>query len=342
MLKRLFPILCCILAVLSFNSCYYQQYRTDAWDVDDSASDSLDFVDQHHYSIGYNFVVQADSLPLCTEIPFRAQLLSVIPDSVTVHRYDDLVVAEIAIVPEDVTDSVWIKVARDQETQGWVKESLLLYSVSPDDPISIAIYKFSGNHLWGTFFLIGLVLVVFLMHLVSSRQIRSTSSASSASHLKSPFLRTIFSPYPTLLRLTLSGSAVFYASLQLFAPQLWTEFYFHPTLNPFAVPPLLGAFLFSVWVMLIFFIATVDDCFRQLSVGRAVLYLLVTVTVLAVLYLFFSLSTLVYVGYPLFVLFCIYSVYHYIKRVRPRYRCGHCGAPLHEKGCCPYCGTNNE
>ena len=37
-----------------------------------------------------------------------------------IFRGDELVVAAFAIIPEDSIDSVWVKVAHDQLTQGWV------------------------------------------------------------------------------------------------------------------------------------------------------------------------------------------------------------------------------
>lgn len=330
----------CLLALLCLNSCFYRHHREGAWDADSEQADSVDFFEKHHYTVGYTFVVQADSLSLCTEIPSRAQFLSVAPDSVMAYSADELIVSDFCIVPEDSVDSVWVKVARDQATQGWLRETTLLPSVSPDDPISIAIYNFSGNHVWGTFSLMGIVLFVLSIQFLF--YIRSAKGRQGDKGAKHFFWKSIYSPYPTLLRIVFSGSAVFYSSIQLFAPHMWSEFYFHPTLNPFAVPPLLGAFLFSVWIMLLFFFATLDDAFRQLSFGRFMLYMLLTITVLAILYLFFSLTTLVYLGYPLYLCFLLWSLFRYFKKLRPRFRCGKCGKPFHARGICPHCGSENE
>lgn len=340
-MKRILFILCSMFLVLQLSSCYYQHHRTDAWDADDTVSSTFDFVEKHHYSVGYNFVVQKNMLSLCTEIPSRAQQLSIMPDSVYVRKGDDIIVADIAIVQEDESDSVWVKVARDQETQGWVRESTLLPSVSPDDPISNAIYVFSGNHVWGTFLLVGIVLFTLFVQMWWRYVHQQRKDSRFWAHVLVPLNFSICSIYPTLLRIALSGAAVFYASIQLFAPHVWADFYFDPTLNPFAVPPLLGAFLFSAWLILLFVFATVDDTFRQLSFGKSMLYLLYTITVLAILYLFFSLTTLVYVGYPFYFLFCVFSIYRYITKLRPRYRCGRCGMPIHDKGICPRCHTKN-
>ena len=47
--------------------------------------------------------------------------------------------ADIRIMSVDSIDSVWVQVARDQQTFGWIHESKLLPNVVPDDP-NIAIY----------------------------------------------------------------------------------------------------------------------------------------------------------------------------------------------------------
>lgn len=327
--------------LLSFTSCFYQQQRTDAWDMEGESVDSLDFMAKHHYTVGYTFCVQADSMSICTEIPSRAQLLSVVPDSVYVCCSDILIVADVSVVPEDCVDSVWIKVARDQDTQGWIRESSLLRSVAPDDPISIAIFKFSGNHVRGTLLLAAIVLFVLTLQLLYSYMCSFCRSMGEERPSRT-FWSAVYSPYPTLLRITMSGAAVFYASMQLFAPQEWAGFYFHPTLNPFAVSPLLGAFLFSVWIMLLLFMAVIDDTSRQLRFVQFFFYMWLTVTVLAILYLFFSLTTLFFVGYPLCLVFVVWSFYRYFTKLSPRFRCGKCGKPFHTKGFCPHCGADNE
>lgn len=323
-----------LLLVLTplLQSCFYQRKSKVVWNTDTETVDSLEFIEQHHYSVGFNFIVHKDTLSLCTEIPSRAQQLAIMPDSLCVFRGDELIVAELEIVAEYGEDSIWVKVARDQDTQGWVSERKLLPAVSPDDPISLAIYYFSGNHMVVTIVLVILLAVTMLIQWgLRKRGI-----------FRSSYLAMVCSPYPLLLCLSMGGSAVFYASMQLFAPQAWTEYYYHPTLNPFAVTPLLGAFLFSFWLMILFFLATLDDVFRQLRFLRAVLSVFVTVTVLSVLYVFFSLTTLVYVGYPLYVLFVFFAFWYYFKNIHPRFQCGQCGRPLHKKGRCPNCGMIND
>ncbi len=325
-----FTVLVVICMLFGMQSCFYRQYDEPEQSDAEERQDSLVLSHARPYTVGFNFVVKADRLSLCTEIPSRAQQLSVMPDSVVVCEDDEIIVVQVENVPEDVLDSVWIKVARDQETQGWVRESLLLPSVVPDDPISLAISVFSGNHVWGACVLGGASLLLLLC-LHRRRLLWTTSS-----------LLMVRSPFPLLLGLCMGGSAVFYSSIQLFVPQVWTDFYFHPTLNPFAVPPLLGAFLLSFWLLVLFLIAAIDDAVRQLRFLQAVLFVFSILTWMSVLYIFFSLTTLAYWGYPLYALFVVLSVWAYFRFARPRFRCGICGRPLRGKGVCPYCGTFNS
>ena len=85
-----------------------------------------------------------------------------------------------------------------------------------------------------------------------------------------------------------------------------------------------------------------DEIRRQLPFGEAVLYLLGLGATCAVAYVVFSVSTLYYIGYPLFLAYVVFALYRYFRQPRPRYQCGRCGAPLYQKGSCPHCGALNE
>lgn len=329
-MKRQTILLGLILCLTLLQSCFYVQKGGNASNEQNASSDSLNLFNSLHYSAGYNFVVNSDSLCLCAEIPYRAQQLSVMPDSVVVYCGDELIVAQFEFVPEDSVESVWVKVARDQNTQGWVRESMLVSSVVPDDPISLAISFFSVNHLKWTFVLLGLLLCIMLVRFFFQRKCQPLS-----------LLFAVHSPYPLLLCLCIGGAAVFYASIQMFARDVWSQFYFHPTLNPFAVSPLLGAFLFSFWLIVLFTITTIDEAFRQLKIFQAIYYLYALLACSSFLYLFFSTTTLHYLGFLFFLLFLVASLWGYRKLAHPKYRCGNCGRPLHDKGECPYCGAHN-
>ena len=104
---------------------------------------------------------------------------------------------------------------------------------------------------------------------------------------------------------------------------------------------MLGAFLLSVWVMLIVAIAAVDEVRHALPLGEAILYLGGLAAVCAVDYILFSITTLYYVGYLLLVAYYIFALCRYLHH-RARYVCGNCGARLHHRGRCPRCGAENE
>src|SRR3712207_4721393 len=104
--------------------------------------DSLSFYGSHHYSNNYNFLVTADSLLMLSQQP--EETMSELPtDTFAVYKNDLLVVADIRVISDDAIDSVWVQVAKDQETFGWIHEIELLDGVVPNDPISRFIKTFS-------------------------------------------------------------------------------------------------------------------------------------------------------------------------------------------------------
>lgn len=127
----------------------------------------------------------------------------------------------------------------------------------------------------------------------------------------------------------------------MFAPDMWRHFYFHPTLNPFNVPPTLGIFIASVWAMLIVGLAAVDVVRNILPTGQALLYLCGLAAVCAVNYIVFSLTTLYFVGYFLYAAYLYVALKRYFTKFRQTYVCGNCGAPMSGKGRCPSCGREN-
>ena len=316
--------------LLLLSSCYNRgQLSPDAWDLTERQLDSISFYTTHHYTQNYNFQVRVDSIPLIVQLPVEA--INEMPiDTLMVYRNDHIVVADITTVPVDTIDSIWVKVARDQQTFGWIHEHDMLLAVSPDDPISEFIDVFSDVHL--------LVFLTFVVAVVAAyiyrRQMRRQA------HLV--HFNDIASFYPTLLCLLVASSATLYSSIQLFDPEKWRHFYFNPTLNPVAAPLRLGLFLVSVWVILIVAIAVLDDVRRLLPFGEAVLYLLGLGATCAVAYIVFSVLTLYYIGYPLLVAYCVFALWSYFRRPRPRYQCGRCGGLLYHKGTCPHCGAMNE
>lgn len=318
------------MPLVLLTACYNQGQQTpDAWDLTQQQLDSISFYTTHHYTQNYNFQVRADSMAIIKQLP--AEALSEMPvDTLTVYKHERIVVADITTVPADTIDSIWVKVARDQFTSGWIHEHDMLEAVSPDDPISEFIDFFSDAHL---LIFLGLIVLVGAVVVIRKLNIRQA---------KLVHFNDIPSFYPTVLCILVATAAVLYSSIQLFDPEKWRHFYYHPTLNPYAVPPMLGAFLVSLWAMLIVAIAVIDDMRRLLSFADALLYLLGLGAVCAVVYIVFSFFTLYYIGYLLYVVYVAFALWSYFRRPRPRYQCGRCGATLYDKGTCPHCGALNE
>ena len=302
-------ILSFLFVSLMLCGCYNRGPITpDAWDLTEQQLDSISFYTTHHYTQNYNFVVTGDSLVVVAQQPEDMSVPEVVSyelesmgeemkkDSITIRRHEHVVVADIKTVPSDSIDSVWVKVARDQLTFGWIHENELLSKVSPDDPISQFIDTFSNTHL-----LVFLAFCVLTGAAYGLRRLRRKGS-------KIVHFNDIPSFYPTAVCLLIASSAVLYSSIQLFGPETWRHFYYHPSLNPFALPFWLGVFVSSVWALIIVGIATVDDVTRILPLGEAVLYLVGLAAVCAVLYVVFSITTLYFLGYPLLIAYYYFAI----------------------------------
>ena len=305
-MRRLVSLL---LLALLLCGCYNRGPITpDAWDLTRQQLDSISFYTTHHYTQNFNFVVTGDSLVVVAQQPEDMAVPDVVSveiqtesgeyhkDSITLLRNERIVVADIKTVPSDTIDSVWVKVARDQLTFGWVHENELLSKVSPDDPISQFIDFFSDAHL--------LIFLAFCVVVVAAYGIRRLLRRGA----KIVHFNDIPSFYPTALCLLVASSAVLYSSIQLFGAETWRHFYYHPSLNPFALPFWLGVFVSSVWAIVIVAIATVDDVTRQLPLGASILYLSGLGAICAVCYVVFSITTLYYVGYPLLIAYYVFAI----------------------------------
>lgn len=293
-------------------------------------SDTISFHSSHHYGENYNFLVRGDSLQLILQNPFEAVSGLFVDTVYSVRKGDRIVVADILVLPVDTIDSVWVKVARDQQTFGWLHENDLLPNVSPDDPISIFIDTFSDTHLLVFLALFVVVGSIFIIRKLMKRK------------AKLVHFNDINSFYPTLLALLVAASAVFYSTIQMVDPDSWRHYYYYPSLNPFAVPLHLGLFLLSVWAILMAAIAAFDDIRHQLSIDEGIVYAAGLMGVCALCYVVFSVSTLYYVGYPLLVAYIVFALWRYFRCHRYRFLCGNCGAELHQKGVCPRCGAIND
>ena len=315
---------------LAFSSaCYRADSPTpDGWIPTEEQMDSISFYTTHHYSQNFNFIVVSDSLSLIVQDP--AEAVGGLPvDTIAVQKSDRIVVADIVMLRTDTVDSVWVQVARDEETIGWAHESYLLNGVAPDNLVSRFIDFFSNTHL---LIMLGVVVVGLALFVVQRLYRR---------HSPIVHFRDIGSFYPTLLALLISVAAVVYSSIQLLSPESWRHYYYHPSLNPLALPLHLAIFLGLVWIIIIVGLATLSDVCRKLSTGQAILYLIGLAAVCSVDYVVFSVLTLYYVGYPLLIVYMVFALWRYFRYSRPRYLCGNCGQPLRSKGICPNCGADN-
>ena len=291
--------------LLMFSSCYHRhnshQQHAAMVEYSDRQLDSISFSTTHHYTNKYNFLVFKDSLELMCQQP-EEYISGLKVDTFAVKKNHLLVVTDIRMVPQDSIDSVWVQLATENNDFGWVRESKLLPRVVPDDPISEFIMTFSNVHL-----LIFLVVIVVIAMAYLVRKVFHSNG-------KIVHFNDIDSPYPVTLVLLVSISAAFYGWIQSFEPEMWRHFYFHPSLNPFAVPHLLGVFLALVWAVLIVALACVDEVYHRLTFGEGLLYLGGLAGVCALDYIIFSVLSLYYIGYVLLIAYIYFAIKAYRRK----------------------------
>ena len=307
MLKRKTTIWLVMLLgiLLMLSSCYHRhnshQQHAAMVEYSDRQLDSISFSTTHHYTNKYNFLVFKDSLELMRQQP-EEYISGLKVDTFAVKKNHLLVVTDIRMVPQDSIDSVWVQLATENNDFGWVRESKLLRRVVPDDPISEFIMTFSNVHL-----LIFLVVIVVITMAYLVRKVFHSNG-------KIVHFNDIDSPYPVTLVLLVSISAAFYGWIQSFEPEMWRHFYFHPSLNPFAVPHLLGVFLALVWAVLIVALACVDEVYHRLTFGEGLLYLGGLAGVCALDYIIFSVFSLYYIGYVLLFAYIYFAIKTYRRK----------------------------
>lgn len=291
--------------LLMLSSCYHRhnshQQHAAMVEYSDRQLDSISFSTTHHYTNKYNFLVFKDSLELMRQQP-EEYISGLKVDTFAVKKNHLLVVTDIRMVPQDSIDSVWVQLATENNDFGWVRESKLLRRVVPDDPISEFIMTFSNVHL-----LIFLVVIVVITMAYLVRKVFHSNG-------KIVHFNDIDSPYPVTQVLLVSISAAFYGWIQSFEPEMWRHFYFHPSLNPFAVPHLLGVFLALVWAVLIVALACVDEVYHRLTFGEGLLYLGGLAGVCALDYIIFSVLSLYYIGYVLLIAYIYFAIKAYRRK----------------------------
>lgn len=309
-------VICLLLCV---TACHY---RTSLSSVEkESSKDSVAaVVRERPYALNSNFRVTADTLWL-HQLPLL--------DSIPVKEGDELVVAEITARKEMEGDSVWVKVARDQETIGWVPEHQLLSHIVPVDPISRCIHLFSNSHALPFFLVLAVFFLCFVYRALRRKQIKLI------------WLNDIDSVFPITLSWLMAAAATLYNSMQHFVPETWERYYYDPSLNPFDLPFVLGLFVLSVFLILLLGVALLDDLFHQTTMEVAFFYLLGLASCCIFLYIFFT-YLWVYLAYVAFIAYSVWCVRRLRKANSYPYACGACGAKMRSKGICPHCGALNE
>lgn len=317
-----YPVAGLLLSLFFFSSCHYSRPDFSSGEMSQKTKDSLNYLYERHYTWNTNLELMADSISL--------KYLPIKNTYIKLYRGDRVVVAEFAVHPADSVDSVWVKLAHTQNKQGWIREVELKQSFVPTDSISQGIHLFSNTHASYFVVIFALFVGVYLLRAFRRKQLQLVC------------FNDIDSVYPLFLCLLMAFSATIYESMQVFVPDTWEHFYFNPTLSPFKVPFILSVFLLSIWLFLVVALAVLDDLFRQLTPTAAIFYLLGLMSCCIFCYFFFILMTHVYIGYLFLALFILVFVKKVQRNSRYKYRCGHCGEKLKEKGVCPHCGAMNE
>lgn len=321
-------VLLFVTAVFMAVGCTYSRPQIDMkWDCTPQQRDSIEFAYRHHFTENCNFLVSGDSVMLLPQSP--ADVMQSLGDTAWVVENDMVVVADIVRIPGNNPDSVWVKIARDQMTIGWVSEKTLLENVTPDDPISQFIHIFGNRRIVVLCCISVIAVAVMLLKTIRRKKARIVH------------FNDIDSIYPTLFCIDMALIAIVYASIQHFVPQTWQEFYFHPTLNPFSVPPVLSAMIVGFWGLVLLGIAAFDDAVHKLEWFESVPYLFTLAGMAMVVYLVFAATTMIYVGYPLFAAYVVFAFVKYRRNRTYKYVCGKCGHKLRHKGTCPFCGARN-
>lgn len=294
-----------------------------------SRVDSITFSQTHYY--WKDFAMRArDSIRLNSVAPFGPILSNIESDhAMTITRGDRVRIADIVINRADSIDSVWIKVACDEVNAGWIRETELLSHATPDNPISQFIIQFSDFRLIFGVTVLTLSLAAFILQTWRRERFRIVH------------LNDIPSFYPTLFCMAISFSATLYESVQHFAPETWDAYYFHPTLNPFALPRAMSLFVLAVWFQVVILFAVIDDLLKQKKIINTLSYFVSLMGISMFVYLIFTISVRLYFGYLLLPIYWFWAIRQHLRHNIPRYVCGKCGSPLLHKGRCKHCGAIN-
>ena len=233
------------------------QKSRSQWILTEGQKDSIAFSAVHHYNVGYNFIMEADSMQLHSVPNGISLTLDYAPDSATLLKNEDFVITETYRTAESdslnngsATDSIWLRIGSDGIPLGWVGETEMLSKAAPVDPISHFIFQTRAHRNI-------ILLIISILFLAGLAAIWFRQG-----------VRSKLSGYPAALILSAATSGLLFALLQGIASHQWQEYYFHPTLNPLGQPLLLAVYLTGMWLSILLWIATIFDLYAKLSFTR--------------------------------------------------------------------------
>lgn len=299
-MKRFLLILLWTLSFCTLNAQNAEVADSDSiriLDLTPQQKDSLIFRLTHHYTDNFNFLVKADTLTL---LPREGDLIQ---DTCRVVRGDLIAVAEIRSIPGDSIDSIWVKVAHDQMTMGWIPEHELLLGAIPNDDISQLLNAMTNSRAFWMSALLLFGICAYLLHQGESRQLYL---------LKFNEMKSI---YPFLFLALVAIMASVYATVQNFTPEYWQEYYYHPVLTPCGLPFIMSMLVCLVWLVIVVFIAVLDEVYHHFYFIPGMAYIFELLGLAMFVYLAISWTTLWYFGYLLLPLFIAMLVWAFKKYV---------------------------
>lgn len=299
-MKRFLLILLWTLSFCTLNAQNAEVADSDSiriLDLTPQQKDSLIFRLTHHYTDNFNFLVKADTLTL---LPREGDLIQ---DTCRVVRGDLIAVAEIRSIPGDSIDSIWVKVAHDQMTMGWLPEHELLQGAIPNDDISQLLNAMTNSRAFWMSALLLFGICAYLLHQGESRQLYL---------LKFNEMKSI---YPFLFLALVAIMASVYATVQNFTPEYWQEYYYHPVLTPCGLPFIMSMLVCLVWLVIVVFIAVLDEVYHHFYFIPGMAYIFELLGLAMFVYLAISWTTLWYFGYlllPLFIAMLVWAFQKYV------------------------------
>ncbi|MBO4730020.1 MAG: hypothetical protein J5593_00945 [Bacteroidaceae bacterium] len=258
-------ILLIVTALCLLASCSYQSTEhNNKWTLTQSQRDSIAFSTYHHYNVGYNFLCTADSMLLSPHPEGMALNLDYPHENVCLYEDDDFVITEVfhnKNIDNTTLDSIWLCVGSDGIPLGWISEQELLHNATPVDPISQFMAFGYRNRGLIEFIVESQFLIIITFVTFSKRGIPLLSKDKETSI------------YPFLFWIAILSAASVLGTIKCLTPEMWHDFYYHPSLNPVGQPPMLALYLSLIWLSIILFIAIFFDLKDKVSAGKTLLTL---------------------------------------------------------------------